>query len=391
MLSVLIVTKIFPNAAEPDFAPYNVQQFGALARRARVHLLAPLPWFPGASLAGARSRAAKLTNVPPSEPIGDLVAHHPRILHTPRLFSLSGPAYVASLLPRLWPQRKDYDVILGAFAYPDGYAAIRLGELLGLPAVVKLHGGDLNVVANLPGPRFHLRRVLPRASRVVAVSRALADKAVALGVDAERVDVVENGVDTSLFSPRDRGVARRELGVDLERRLIVYVGRIERRKGVFELLEAFGTIAPLHPSVDLALIGPGEDEAECRGLAAPLGARVRFLGAQPLPEVARWLAASDVLTLPSHDEGTPNVVLEALSSGRRVVATRVGGIPAAVPDPALGELVPARDPAALASALAKVALSPYDPVEIARLGGRGDWAASAAGLLNSLERAVSRA
>ena len=75
-------------------------------------------------------------------------------------------------------------------------------------------------------------------------------------------------------------------------------------------------------------------------------------GARPLKEVAQWLAACDVFTLPSWQEGTPNVVLEALASGRPVVATRVGGIPDVLPDPQAGRLVPARDAASLADAIA---------------------------------------
>ena len=92
------------------------------------------------------------------------------------------------------------------------------------------------------------------------------------------------------------------------------------------------------------------------------------------------MAACDVLTLPSHAEGTPNVVLEALACGRRVVASSVGGIPDLITSDALGALVPPRDPKALAVALAHALATPYDPDEVARLGARGGWDASAAAL-----------
>jgi glycosyltransferase involved in cell wall biosynthesis len=92
------------------------------------------------------------------------------------------------------------------------------------------------------------------------------------------------------------------------------------------------------------------------------------------------MGACDTLVLASHHEGTPNVVLEALASGRRVVATRVGGVPDLITSATLGELVPPRDPDALAAALARAARTPYDPAEVARLGARGGWAESAAKL-----------
>jgi glycosyltransferase involved in cell wall biosynthesis len=112
-------------------------------------------------------------------------------------------------------------------------------------------------------------------------------------------------------------------------------------------------------------------------------------GARPLAEVPRWMAGCDLLTLPSWNEGTPNVLLEALACGRRVVATNVGGIPDVVTGPLLGALVPARDPAALADVLGREVDTGYDPDEVARLGARGGWAESAARLEASLRAAVS--
>ncbi|MCX5748258.1 MAG: glycosyltransferase, partial [Proteobacteria bacterium] len=101
-------------------------------------------------------------------------------------------------------------------------------------------------------------------------------------------------------------------------------------------------------------------------------------------------AAADLLVLPSRAEGTPNVVLEALASGRRVVGTRVGGVPDLLTRPELGTLVPARDPAALAAAVATALRTPYDPAETAALGARGGWAASATRLHAVLGDAITR-
>src|SRR5439155_26435356 len=101
--------------------------------------------------------------------------------------------------------------------------------------------------AGMPGPRRTMRALLPRAERVVAVSRGLADAAVRLGVDPERIDLVANGVDSSIFRPRSRAEARAALRLAPERRWILYVGRLEKTKGVVDLLQAFGTIAGTHP------------------------------------------------------------------------------------------------------------------------------------------------
>src|SRR5690606_40382890 len=102
VMRVLIVTKIFPNALEPLSSPFNRQQFAALAKLCDVHVLATIPWFPGASWFGRWSAAGRLTAVPARERIGTLEVEHPRFLFVPKVgHSLSGWLYAASLYGRL--------------------------------------------------------------------------------------------------------------------------------------------------------------------------------------------------------------------------------------------------------------------------------------------------
>jgi glycosyltransferase involved in cell wall biosynthesis len=376
-LRVLAITKIFPNAAEPLSAPFNRQQFVALREHCELEVMATIPWFPGAGLVARWSSAGKLAAVPRREVIAGIAVTHPRTLFVPRLaHAMWGPLYAASIAPALAPYRGKVDVVLGSWAYPDGFAAVIAGRLLGVPSVVKLHGSDINLIAKLPGPRRLMQWALPMAARVVAVSQPLADEVVALGVARERVAVVLNGVDSELFKPRDRAAARRELGLG-PGPLALYVGNLKPEKGVVELARAWPTVARHLPDAELAIVGGGPLRDE---LAATIGVRARFIGPQPLERVPLWMAACDVLVLPSHVEGTPNVVLEALASGRRVVASAVGGVPDLVTSHALGVLVPPRDIDALADALMTALREPYDPAEVARLGARGGWAASAAAL-----------
>jgi len=218
-------------------------------------------------------------------------------------------------------------------------------------------------------------------------AQALADGGGGFGLPREGIAVVENGVAKDLFHPRDRDEARVELGLPRAGKSLLFVGRLERRKGIFELLEAMRD--PRLADVRVVLIGDGEDGAEVRRQAAAFGDRWVFVGAQSHEGVARHVAACDVLVLPSWNEGTPNAVVEALSAGRRVVATRVGGIPAVMHAPELGELVPAREAGPLAEALARVVRAPYDPAEVARIGGRHDWDESGAALYQVLRDAAA--
>ncbi|MGE5186996.1 MAG: glycosyltransferase family 4 protein [Acidobacteriota bacterium] len=377
-LRVLAITKIFPNAAEPLSAPFNRQQFAALREHCELEVMATIPWFPGAGWMGKWSTAGKVARVPARETIAGLEVVHPRTLFVPRLAHATwGPLYAASIAPVILSSyRGKIDVVLGSWAYPDGFAAVIAARLLGVPAVIKLHGSDINLIAKLPGPRRLLEWALPRAARVVAVSRPLADEVVALGVARDKVSIVLNGVDAGLFRPRDRAAARAELGLAAAP-LAVYAGNLKPEKGVLDLAAAWALVARQAPEATLAVIGAGALADE---LAARVGPTVRLVGAQPFDRVPVWMAAADVIVLPSHVEGTPNVVLEALASGRRVVATAVGGVPDLITSPVLGTLVPPRDPEALAGALVQALRSSYDPAEVARHGARGGWAASAAAL-----------
>ncbi len=388
-MRVLVVTRIFPNAVEPLWGPYNRQQFAALSRLCEVDVLAVIPWFPGARLLGRRTLAGRLLDVPARETIEGLDVVHPRVLYVPTLHTVAGLLYAASLAPAFLRRRGKFDVILGVWAYPDGAAAVALGELTGVPTVIKVHGSDINTIAEIPGPRRNLRWALPRARRVVAVSRPLAERVAALGAHPDRIDVIQDGVDASLFRPRDRAGVRAELGHGHDdRRWFLFVGRLENPKGMAELLTAFEELAARRRDVCLVLVGDGPEQAACRALAARLPGRVILAGPRPHDEVASWMAASDVLVLPSWAEGTPSVIIEALACGRRIVASTVGGIPDLVNRTELGELVPPRDAAALRGALDRAAVD-YDAEVVARVAARGGWDESARALHRSLVAATA--
>lgn len=388
-LRVLVLTKIFPNPRQPLAAAFNRQQFGALAQRADVQVVVPVQWFPGAARFGDRTDAGKLARVPAYDWVQGMFVRYPRVFHLPRIdYSAAAGLYVASLWPLMRRLCRDVDVVLGSFVYPDGVAAAWMARRLGIPSVIYALGSDVNVAPEIPGVPAMLRWTLPRTNRIVAVSRDLAEKTVALGAPAERVVVIPNGVDRAIFYPQDRAAARRELGQPVDARIILFVGRLERAKGLEELLAAFGALAAEDPSLRLVIVGDGAMRARCEEAAQARPGRIIVTGGRPLPEVSRWMAAANLLVLPSWHEGTPNVILEALASGRPVVASRTGGIPDMVTAPELGELHVPRDVAALAAALRAVLARPQDPATISAQG-TVSWQESADQLLDVLRAAAS--
>ncbi|HEX8793398.1 MAG TPA: glycosyltransferase family 4 protein [Polyangiaceae bacterium] len=385
-MRVAVVTKIFPSSLEPDSAPFNRQQLAELARTCHVQVLAAIPHFPFARFTRFPARAAHLAALPARERVHGLDVRYVRQLYLPRVgLPLAVPLYRASLAPHRRVLRSA-DVVLATWAYPDGCAAILEARALGKPCVVKVHGTDVNDLLRRRSVRAIAKRVLPLADAVVAVSRPLASELEALGVPRDRIHLVQNGIDASLFATTERAKARHALGLPQEERVILFVGRLEKRKGVFDLLDAFER-ARHRIDARLVLVGEGVDGARVREAASR--GRIRVVGARPHEEVARWMAACDVLVLPSWMEGTPNVVLEALSSGRPVVATRVGGIPDVLSDDRAGILVPAHDPAALADAIVSALHREWDE-NVVRACGPRTWTESAAALQEVLDQVTAR-
>lgn len=389
---MLAVTRIFPNQVEPLACPFQRHQLKALAKEAEVEVLGVIPYLPGASMLGDRARVGRLSRVPARDVIDGLSVVHPRVPYLPgagpHLSALNAPLYLAGLLPHLSSLRGRFDVVLGAWLYPDAWAAGMLGHALGIPYAVKAHGTDVNVVARWPSVRGLVRRTLRKAGAVVGVSRPIVDALVELGAPEERVSLVRNGVDRALFRPADKREARRALGLPEDGKIILYVGRLEETKGLGELAQAFTQLERRGAkNAHLVAVGEGAMRSKLERASSREGGVV-LAGGRPAADVARYLAAADLLTLPSWAEGTPNVILEALAAGRPVVATRVGGIPDVVEEGVTGLLVPAKDPNALADALGHALAREWPAEEITR-AAPPSWETSAGHLLAALERAVA--
>jgi glycosyltransferase involved in cell wall biosynthesis len=182
---------------------------------------------------------------------------------------------------------------------------------------------------------------------VIAVSHALSRRLVEeLGVRAGAVRVVPMGVDEAVYSPappttrdaRSRDELRGALAIDRDVAMLLFVGDLIPEKGLREALEALRTLRAEGRPVELCLVGDGPLRSEVDEIASRGESGLRVLGRQPPTALVDWYRASDVLVLPSHGEGTPLVVMEALTCGLPVVASRVGGIPEVVEDGKTGRL-----------------------------------------------------
>lgn len=381
-MRILVVTSQFPIAGEPNRGRPILQTVRALSRRAEVRVLSPVARYPR----WARPRSYLFRAADPAHAVPGCDV---RYLEYPALPALSRPFNGRLCARTLHAPLRAFapDVVLSYWLYPDAYGAMRAAQRAGVPLVVGARGSDLRVRDAIS--RRLTRPVLHAAQRILVVSEDLGRVAVRdYGADPARIRAIPNGCDAAIFHPQPREAARAALGLDAAAELVVYVGRLVPEKGLRELLDAVATLAPQRPRLQLALIGDGPMRAELEGcLAADPSLRIALPGALGPQEVARWMAASDLVTLPSYSEGHPNVLVEALACGRPVVATPVGGIPEVV-DTDCGVLVPARDPTALAAGLADVLDRGWDASALARRFSR-DWDAVAEDTLAACREALA--
>ncbi|MFZ1086249.1 MAG: glycosyltransferase [Terracidiphilus sp.] len=349
MLKIAVVTRYFPSSVEPWQGRSAYQTLRVLARKADVRVFYPNAQYPSI----LRPRSRSYDRLDPSFSPSDVKASY---YDFPALPVLSRPVNGWLAARALLPHVRAFapDLIFSFYLYPDGYAALKIAKSLQIPIVAMSIGSDINRIGD-PISALLTRRVLRDADSIVTVSSDLCGKAISMGAPPQTTRAVVNGCELLVFHPMDRLEARRKLGLSPEAKTVVYIGRMDVKKGLRELVEATPLLRSIHPDLQVYMIGEGPDRAIIENAIQALSATksIHMLPACAFDDVAVWMAASDLVTLPSYMEGCPNVVLEALACGRPVVATRVGGIPEIL-SPACGELVPPQDSGALAQALASV-------------------------------------
>jgi teichuronic acid biosynthesis glycosyltransferase TuaC len=388
-MRVAVLTQYFPTSHQVWAGHSAYQTLRLLARMCDLRVFYPEARY----LAGLAPTAGSR---PPADPAWQPEGVAATYIPYPTLPVVGRPLNGFVMTRRLEAAVRSYcpDVILNYVIYPDGLAATAIGRTLQVPTVLTAIGSDLN---RIPGRlvKSLTQRALRDATVVTTVSRDLAATAVRLGANPKRTIAILNGCDTAVFHPgspdsETRAAARAILGIEPSSRAILYVGRLDLRKGLIELIESVAALRETHPDVHCYLLGDGPDRPALVQAVARTGteAAVTFVPPCPTAGVARWMSAANLVTLPSYKEGCPNVVLEALASGRPVVATDVGGIPELM-DASCGALVPAKNTAALTEALAATLAASWNAEDIARSHSRS-WQDVADDLYRVLAGAVGQ-
>jgi glycosyltransferase involved in cell wall biosynthesis len=371
MLRVLTLSTLYPNVNKPQLGLFVERQTRGLGARPgiEVRVVAPVgvPIWP----LSFHSHYRPLTRLARREQWNGLNIDRPRFNVWPVIGARrAGRSLAKALLPELRRLRQDFafDVIDAEFFWPDGVAAMHLARALGVPFSIKARGSDIYHWGDVAGIGDQIVAAAEAADGLLAVSQSLKEEMVARGMPADKIRVHHTGVDLALFRPLDRAEAKAQLG--LTGPLLVTVGALIERKGQRFVIDALARL----PGATLLLAGSGPDRAQLEQQAARLGMseRVRFLGSQPPEEVARIVAAADVMLLPTRAEGIANAWVEALACGTPVVTCDAGGVRDVIDRPELGRIV-ARDGEALAQAVRELLRAPPGQEEVRQGAMRFSW------------------
>ena len=389
MTGILSFTTVFPNPAAPHAGVFVARRLERLAELEKVYVVAPVIW--------RDYRRGVAEQIPSRRRQGALEVFHPRWVHLPAGGALNALLLFAQSLPAVWRiGRSNIDVIDVHFGHPEAFAAALLSIAIRRPFVVTLRGSEV-IHGRYPLRRLFMGWALRRAARVIAVSGRLRDFALSLGVDPLRATTVPNGVDATVFYPRDRAAARERAGIALETKVILTAGNLVEEKGQHCVIQGLASVRRGGVPAELFIAGApgreGGDEyaARLRAMADALGLapHVHFLGRVAPAELAEYMCAADVFCLASAREGWPNVVHEALACGTPSVCTDVGAVPDLVVSQQHGYIVPSGDQAALDAALARALSTAWDRPAIAARAGSRTWERVAREVLAELENVVA--
>ncbi len=218
----------------------------------------------------------------------------------------------------------DIDLLHAFWTIPCGFVSSFCCR--DIPLLTTLEGSDIKVFGRELISKPPIKRALKRSKKIIALSDELKREAIELGAREDKIHVIPDGVDTSKFKPGDKHALRAELHLP-ESLLVLFVGYLYKLKRVDRLIKASANLSKDF-EFHVVIAGDGPERQNLERLAESLGLKaIIFKGSVAHEDMPSYMAASDVLVLPSETEGLPTCVQEAMACGIPVVASNVGGLP----------------------------------------------------------------
>jgi glycosyltransferase involved in cell wall biosynthesis len=218
------------------------------------------------------------------------------------------------------------------------------------------------------------KKLMKRSDALIAVSQYTEKELTEFyGISEEKIHVIYNCVDVQKFKPNtDKEKLRRELGLEKEKKIVLFVGRLYSRKGLTTLVQSIPKVVQVFKDAKFIISGGGfkqnQEKLQRQAEKVKANNHVSFLGYFPDEKLPNLYACSDIFVLPALYENFPFAILEAQASGLPVISTKVGGIPELVTDNENGLLVDPADAEQLADAIIRLL---QDPIFAEKLGRQG--------------------
>ena len=360
---ILVITFSFPTKVNPDAGIFILNQLEYLKKGYDVKVVSPYPFVPSFKFL---SPYHKFAGVKFNEKINRIEVYRPRYFMLPRnkltfkfinlilifeaLFSFMKSKKVIDNLAKKW----GFDIVHVHGLVPDGVIGVKCKKSYSKPLVVTLHGEDVTKYSKMLFLKSISRFVLARCDKIICVSKSLKNEVYKTNLSKRNIEIIPSGYNVGRFKPLDMKKCRRILNLPENKKIVLFVGHLIKRKGVEYLIRAIKILSEKNNGLLCFIIGKGVLEENLKQIVSELqlNNRVIFAGKKKPHEIPIWMNACDVLVLPSLNEGLPNVVSEALACGKPVVATNVAGTPEILNND-VGYLVNPKDEEDLAKKISK--------------------------------------
>ncbi|MBN2383613.1 glycosyltransferase [bacterium] len=358
-MRILAISHLFPHQKEPRYGIFAARQLEEMHKQgADITVIVPRVWCPG--VLRTFNRWKKYDHESPLCTFEGLETFKVPVFWLPGNFynRWSGLATFLALKEKALELHKNkaFDMIYATGFFPDGEAASRLARFLKVPAACLSIGVDVNITAHSSRRIYrHFVRTAKALDGLLACGQSVAD--VLKNVSGKNPLCVYGVLDTEIFKPiHDKIPLKKQLGLPLDKTIVIYAGYLLKSKGVYELVEAIERVRKQIPRIMLIMCGAGPEEDGLMKIIREkhLEQTVRLLGEIDPDHMCKWMQASDLFVLASYTEGMPNAVMEAMACGVPVVTTTVGGLPSAIGDCTGAILVPPRNVPLLVNAIYQI-------------------------------------
>jgi len=389
---ILVLSHLFPNSQNPQFGIFVFNRLQAVNRYCELRIVAPVARFP---FMGMFRRYKMHSKIPRHEMYRGLDVLHPHFPIIPKYLKfLDSFSLLLSTFTSIFRLKKkfSFDLIDMHWTYPEILTGAFWAFWLKCGYIVTIRGNEALYASDHGIRRFVLNYFLRRAHAVITLSSQLKERVREIGVAADKIHVVLNGVNVDEFKLSDKFEARERLSLPQDSFILLSVGSLILTKGHQHLIELMPSLGKDF-SVELFVIGgvgpAGDDLDRLTALISRLGLNnVHLIGMKPHEELVHWYNAADMFCLASEGEGCPNVVVEAMASGTPVIVTDVGAVRDLVDTDTKGYVVPCGDLQALEMAIRQSFVRSWDRHAIWASMQDMNWDGCAKSVVNIYERVL---